>query len=100
MASGPVVLSGFLSGTLVSLSCPTCGLQAPEKVMREHFMGSPIHEYRTSKPLPVTIVSTGCHTGARPVEEQNDSTSLRALRQTRNVMQRLLNGDCNTPRFT
>ncbi|TMI38431.1 hypothetical protein E6H26_00655, partial [Candidatus Bathyarchaeota archaeon] len=46
MASGPVVLSGFLSGTLVSLSCPTCGLQAPEKLMREHFMGSPIHEYR------------------------------------------------------
>src|SRR5437867_4270181 len=70
MAGGPVVLSGFLSGTLVSLSCPTCGLQAPEKLMREHFMGSPIHEYRTSKPLPVTIVSTGFHTVARRLKKR------------------------------
>ena len=93
MAGGPVVLSGFLSGTLVSLSCPTCGLQAPEKLMREHFMGSPIHEYRTSKPLPVTIVSTGFHTVARPVEEESDRTSLGDLLQTLNVMERLLKRD-------
>src|SRR5207247_5453730 len=76
MASGPVLLSGFLSGPLVSLSCPTCGLHAPEKVMREHFMGSPIHEYGTSKPLPVTIVSTAFDTVARPDVEDKDSTSL------------------------
>ena len=93
MASGPVVLSAFLSGTLVSLSCPTCGLQAPEKLMREHFMGSPIHEYRASKPLPVTIVSTGFQTVARPVEEENDRTSLGDLLQTLNVMERLLKRD-------
>ena len=93
MASEPIVLSAFLSGTLVSLSCPTCGLQAPEKLMREHFMGSPIHEYRTSKPLPVTVVSTGFQTIARPVEEENDRTSLGDLLQTLNVMERLLKRD-------
>jgi len=56
-------------------------------------MGSPIHEYRTSKPLPVTIVSTGFQTVARPVEEENDRTSLGDLLQTLNVMERLLKRD-------
>jgi len=91
--TAPVIPLGTPSVTVVSLSCPTCGLQAPETLMREHFLGSPIHEYRASKPLPVTIVSTGFHTVARPVEEENDRTSLGDLLQTLNVMERLLKRD-------
>src|SRR5437870_12567018 len=45
MANGPVVLSSFLSGTLDSINCPTCGLHAPANWMRDQFMASPIQEY-------------------------------------------------------
>ena len=32
---------------LVVASCPACGLQAPEKLLAEHFLGSPSHQYAT-----------------------------------------------------
>jgi hypothetical protein len=36
-------------------SCPTCGLQAPDALMAEHFLGSPSHENGAPEP-EVTIV--------------------------------------------
>jgi hypothetical protein len=30
-------------------SCPTCGLQAPDALMAEHFLGSPSHENGTAE---------------------------------------------------
>ncbi|MBO0888749.1 hypothetical protein J2P12_06580 [Candidatus Bathyarchaeota archaeon] len=30
-------------GLVAILACPACGLQAPEKPMAEHFLGSPSH---------------------------------------------------------
>ena len=36
-------------------SCPTCGLQAPDALMAEHFLGSPSHENGVPEP-DVTMV--------------------------------------------
>src|SRR2546426_3443265 len=34
-------------------SCPTCGLQAPEALLMEHFQASPSHEQGTPQSLPI-----------------------------------------------
>src|SRR5437667_9623686 len=42
-ASARAALSSLLSRTLVSRAPPPCGLQAPDKLARQHFMGRSIH---------------------------------------------------------
>ena len=36
-------------------SCPTCGLQAPDSLMAEHFLGSPSHENGNPEPEIATV---------------------------------------------
>jgi hypothetical protein len=36
-------------------SCPTCGLEAPEALMAEHFLGSPSHENGAPEPEIVMV---------------------------------------------
>jgi hypothetical protein len=43
------------------LSCPACGLEAPESLMTEHFIGSPSHRYKPTKLQPIA-------TGSEPVK--------------------------------
>lgn len=40
-------------------SCPTCGLKAPEKLMAEHLLGSPLHRKQAPAPVaPPTLPPT------------------------------------------
>ncbi len=72
--------------------CPGCGLKAPEKLMLEHFLGSPLH--RNSAPaVQSTVLSSVSPECASPVEEEGDRTSLGDLLETLNVMERLLKQD-------
>jgi len=72
--------------------CPACGLKAPEKLMMEHFLGSPLHQNSAPavQPTVLSSVSLEC---ATPVEEEVDRTSLGDLLETLNVMERLLKRD-------
>jgi hypothetical protein len=89
----PSIHRESLSATLVSMSCPTCGLEAPEKLMREHFMGSPLHEHSTFRVSPSIVVSTEAQIVSPLIEDESDRTSLGDLLQTLNVMERLLKRD-------
>jgi hypothetical protein len=60
-------------------SCPTCGLQAPETLMAEHFLGSPSHENGTPEP-EMTIVEDAIFDKSQTSEEDSKS-SLRHLLQ-------------------
>ncbi len=60
-------------------SCPTCGLQAPEALMAEHFLGSPSHENGSQEP-EVTIVEDAIFDVSHTSEEDAKS-SLRHLLQ-------------------
>jgi hypothetical protein len=60
-------------------SCPTCGLQAPDALMAEHFLGSPSHENGSPEP-EVMIVEDAIFDRSRSSEEDAKS-SLRNLLQ-------------------
>jgi hypothetical protein len=60
-------------------SCPTCGLQAPDALMAEHFLGSPSHENGAPEP-EVTVVEDAIFDRSRSSEEDAKS-SLRNLLQ-------------------
>jgi hypothetical protein len=60
-------------------SCPTCGLQAPDALMAEHFLGSPSHENGAPEP-EVTVVEDATFDKSRSSEEDAKS-SLRSLLQ-------------------
>jgi hypothetical protein len=60
-------------------SCPTCGLQAPETLMAEHFLGSPSHENGSPEP-EVTLVEDAIFDVSRASDEDAKS-SLRHLLQ-------------------
>jgi len=61
-------------------SCPTCGLQAPQDLMMEHFQASPFHELGTSEPQPTTMDS----------DVQAESTLVSSEEDSRNSMRNLL----------
>jgi hypothetical protein len=60
-------------------SCPTCGLQAPEALMAEHFLGSPSHENGPQEP-EVTIAEEAIFDVSHASDE-DAKTSLRHLLQ-------------------
>jgi hypothetical protein len=60
-------------------SCPTCGLQAPDALMAEHFLGSPSHE-NGAPDLEVRAVEDAIFDRSRSSEEDAKS-SLRNLLQ-------------------
>lgn len=60
-------------------SCPTCGLQAPDALMAEHFLGSPFHENGSREP-ETAIVETAIFDQSHASEEDAKS-SLRSLLQ-------------------
>lgn len=61
-------------------SCPTCGLQAPQDLMMEHFQASPSHEL--GSPEPQATIMDG--------DVQAESTSLSSEEDSRNSMRNLL----------
>lgn len=61
-------------------SCPTCGLQAPQDLMMEHFQASPSHEL--GAPEPQATIMDG--------DIQAESTLLSSEEDSRNSMRNLL----------
>jgi hypothetical protein len=62
-------------------SCPTCGLQAPDALMAEHFLGSPSHENGTPEP-EMTIIENAIFDKSQSLSAEEDAkSSLRSLLQ-------------------
>ena len=62
-------------------SCPTCGLEAPEALMAEHFLGSPSHENGTPEPV-TTMIEDGITDKSEAASAEEDAkNSLRHLLQ-------------------
>ncbi len=62
-------------------SCPTCGLQAPDSLMAEHFLGSPSHENGTPEPV-VAAIENGMLDSSRALSSEEDAkSSVRSLLQ-------------------
>jgi len=62
-------------------SCPTCGLQAPQVLMMEHFQASPFHELGTPGPLPTNMDGDIQVESARISSEEDSRNSMRNLLQ-------------------
>jgi hypothetical protein len=62
-------------------SCPTCGLSAPDKLMAEHLLGSPLH--RKEAPAPVAPSTPPSTTSTRKTStlEEDSRESMRSLLQ-------------------
>lgn len=62
-------------------SCPTCGLQAPDALMAEHFLGSPSHESGTPEP-ELAMVENAIFDESQPLSaEEEAKNSVRSLLQ-------------------
>jgi hypothetical protein len=62
-------------------SCPACGLQAPEALMAEHFLGSPSHENGTPEPARTMIENRVIDKRQSLSSEEDAKSSLRSLLQ-------------------
>ncbi len=62
-------------------SCPTCGLQAPDTLMAEHFLGSPSHEKGTPEPVMATIENPIFDDSRAMSPEEDAKSSVRSLLQ-------------------
>ena len=78
VTSEPPTLVAVVQDTVPS--CPTCGLQAPQNLMMEHFQASPSHELGT--PEPQATIMDGVI--------EAESTLLSSDEDSRNSMRNLL----------
>jgi hypothetical protein len=62
-------------------SCPTCGLQAPQELMMEHFQASPSHELGTPEPQPTSMDGDIKVESALISSEEDSRNSMRNLLQ-------------------
>jgi len=60
-------------------TCPSCGLQAPESLLAEHFLGSPSHKNGPPKIVKAETVKTEAADNA--AEEEDSKQSVRNLLQ-------------------
>ena len=63
------------------LSCPSCGLEAPESLMVEHFMGSPSHIHGPPKPQAVVASPLNHDESVRKMSGDESTDSVRHLLQ-------------------
>ena len=59
-------------------TCPSCGLQAPESLLAEHFLGSPSHKDGPPKIVKAETVKTEASDDAK---EEDSNQSVRNLLQ-------------------
>lgn len=78
VSSDPPMLVAVVQDAIPS--CPTCGLQAPQNLMMEHFQASPSHEL--GSPEPQGMIMDG--------DIQAESTPLSSEEDSRNSMRNLL----------
>ena len=62
-------------------SCPTCGLRAPEKLMAEHLLGSPLHRQKAPAPLAPPIPLSAPPRKISSSLEEDSRESMRNLLQ-------------------
>src|SRR2546425_7972020 len=62
-------------------SCPTCGLQAPQALMMEHFQASPSHEQGTPQSLPIIADDPVSAEPTLVSSEEDSRNSMRNLLQ-------------------
>ena len=62
-------------------SCPTCGLRAPEKLMAEHLLGSPLHRKKPPAPLVPSLPPSTSSRRISPSLEEDSRESMRNLLQ-------------------
>lgn len=62
-------------------SCPTCGLEAPEALMAEHFLGSPFHENGAPKSVVIMTEDAISDKTETASAEEDEKSSLRHLLQ-------------------
>ena len=63
------------------LSCPSCGLEAPETLMIEHLMGSPSHRYGPANPQTIVATPTDRDDSTRKRSGDESADSVRHLLQ-------------------
>lgn len=63
------------------LSCPSCGLEAPENLMTEHLLGSPSHRYGPAKPQAVVATPMERDDSTRKSSGDESTDSVRHLLQ-------------------
>ena len=69
------------SGLSIS-ACPACGLEAPEAVISEHFLGSPLHRHGTRQPMSVWVTDALAEESRSGVEvDKGPESSMRNLLQ-------------------
>ena len=66
-------------------ACPACGLEAPDALMSEHFLGSPVHRYGTPQLKPMRMTEMVDEESATSVEVDEDPRS-----SMRNLLQMLV----------
>lgn len=59
-------------------TCPSCGLQAPNKLLAEHFLGSPSHRNGPEKPVVETVTQNETD---NELTEDDSKQSVRSLLQ-------------------
>ena len=78
--SDALVIEPTVAALAVNISsCPTCGLQAPDALMAEHFLGSPSHE--NGSPEPEVTVAEDVTFDMSQDSEEDAKSSLRHLLQ-------------------
>ena len=78
-APEPSQVPDIPAATVVSFdTCPSCGLQAPESLLAEHFLGSPSHKDGPPKIVKVETVKTEASDDAK---EEDSKQSVRNLLQ-------------------
>ena len=78
-APEPSQIPDIPAATVASFdTCPSCGLQAPESLLAEHFLGSPSHKDGPPKIVKVETVKTE---GSDDAKEEDSTQSVRNLLQ-------------------
>ena len=63
------------------ISCPACGLRAPEKLMAEHLLGSPLHRKQAPAPLAPRTPTAAPSARTISLQEEDSRESMRNLLQ-------------------
>ena len=74
----PSQTPNMTSTTLSIDTCPSCGLQAPESLLAEHFLGSPSHR---NAPPKIVRVDPAKVEAAEEAEKEDSNQSVRNLLQ-------------------
>jgi hypothetical protein len=80
--SGTLSVEPMVTALVMNVSsCPTCGLQAPDALMAEHFLGSPSHENGTAEAEMAMVENATLEKSQSLSAEEDAKSSVRSLLQ-------------------